>query len=314
VIAIPAFLTFPDWLSPVIIPGLPLRWYGMMYLVAFACAYLLVRIQQRQESPEQSAEIIGDLFFWIILGLLLGGRLASALIYDTSGIYWSKPWLIFWPFDSSMRFVGLQGMSYHGGLVGGALGGVLYCRKKGLPVWRWADRIGAAIPLGYTFGRLGNFINGELYGRVSDAPWAMVFPRAEHFPLNLPWAAEMSERLGIEAVGAVNLPRHPSQLYEALGEGVLLWLFLWFIIRPRKQYDGQLMGWYILGYGLVRFFIEYTRQPDANLGFILKLGPDQPIYLVGSLLNFTMGQLLCALMILAGLGLLFWRRYRSSRG
>ena len=302
------YLLFPDWLSPVIIPGLPLRWYGMMYLVAFALAYLLVMRQVKREEPKLNRDVVGDLAFWIILGLLLGGRLISALLYDTTGLYWSRPWLIFWPFDEGMRFTGLQGMSYHGGLLGGLLAGVLFCRRRGLSVWLWADRIAAAIPLGYTFGRVGNFINGELYGRVTDAPWGMIFPRAERFPVSLEWVASLSRDLGIRAGSLVNLPRHPTQLYEAAGEGLLLWLFLWFVIRAKKRYDGFIMGWYLIGYGAVRFVIEYFRQPDANLGFILQLGSEQSIYRTGSLLNFTMGQLLCALMILLGLAVLLIRR------
>ena len=126
-----AYLQFPDWISPVILPGLPFRWYGLMYLLAFGTAYLLVRYQVRREEPKLSTDIVADLFFWIILGLLVGGRLVSTLIYDTSGIYWVKPWLIFWPFDESMRFVGLQGMSYHGGLLGGTIGGVLFLPSQG---------------------------------------------------------------------------------------------------------------------------------------------------------------------------------------
>ncbi|WP_319559890.1 prolipoprotein diacylglyceryl transferase [Marispirochaeta sp.] len=296
-----AYLQFPDWVSPVLIPGLPFRWYGLMYLFAFGTAYLLVRYQVRREEPALSVDTVADLFFWIILGLLLGGRLVSTLIYDTSGIYWTKPWLIFWPFDESMRFVGLQGMSYHGGLVGGFIGGVLFCRRRGLSPWLWADRLALAVPLGYTFGRLGNFINAELYGRVSGAPWAMVFPGAEKFPLSVNWVAVMARDLGLSSEGSVNLPRHPSQLYEAFGEGVLLWLLLWFVVRKRKSFNGFIMGWYLIGYGAVRFVIEYFRQPDSNLGFILELGPAHSIYQTGSFLNFTLGQVLCTLMILGGI-------------
>ena len=307
-----AYLQFPDWISPVIIPGLPFRWYGLMYLLAFGTAYLLVRHLVKNEEPALSSDIVADLFFWIILGLLLGGRLVSTLIYDTSGIYWTRPWLIFWPFDESMRFVGLQGMSYHGGLVGGALGGILFCRRKGLSPWLWADRIALALPLGYTFGRMGNFINAELYGRVTSAPWGMIFPGAPRFPLSLDWVADMSRNLGLTAAGGgVNLPRHPSQLYEALGEGVLLWVFLWFVIRKRKRFDGFCMGWYLIAYGAVRFIIEYFRQPDSNLGFIVNLGSPHSIYQTGSFLNFTMGQLLCTLMILSGIGLMAFARRRS---
>ena len=305
------FIQFPDWISPEILPGLPFRWYGLMYLFAFATAYYLVRLQQRMEDPKDSVEVVGDLFFWAILGLLLGARLVSVLVYDTTGQYWAKPWLLFWPFDQEMHFTGLQGMSYHGGLIGAFAGLFLFCRRRELSLLLWADRITAAVPLGYTFGRLGNFINGELYGRVTTAAWGMIFPHAERFPRSFPWVDKLSTRLHIAATGAVNLPRHPSQLYESLGEGVLLWLFLWFVIRPRKAFNGFILAWYLIGYGTIRFFIEYFRQPDANLGFILRFGPDLSIYEPGSWLNFSMGQLFCLIMILAGIIVYFLTRRKS---
>ena len=141
----------------------------------------------------------------------------------------------------------------------------------------------------------------------------MVFPGAPEFPLSVDWVAAMSRELGLAAEGGVNLPRHPSQLYEAFGEGVLLWLFLWFIIRKRKSFNGFIMGWYLIGYGAVRFVIEYFRQPDSNLGFIVELGSSHSIYQTGSFLNFTMGQLLCTLMILAGAGVLIFAGHRSRK-
>ncbi len=294
------FIHFPDWISPEIIPGLPVRWYGLMYLLAFSTAYVLVRFQLKKEEPGASTEIIGDLFFWVILGLLLGARLVSSLVYDTTGEYWTKPWLIFWPFDQQMNFTGLQGMSFHGGLIGAVVGAALFCRRRGISMLLWTDRITAAVPLGYTFGRLGNFINGELFGRVTEAPWGMIFPHAERFPRSFPWVAEIAGRLHLTGTTAVNLPRHPSQLYEAFGEGLLLWLFLWFVIRPGKKFNGFIFSWYLMGYGAVRFVIEYFRQPDTNIGFILRLGPDLSIYQPGSWLNFSLGQLFCLLMIIAG--------------
>ena len=122
------YIHFPEWLSPEIIQGFPVRWYGLMYLFAFATGYFIFRLQVKQEELDYSDDDISNLFFWLILGLILGARIFSTLVYDTSGIYWKKPWLIFWPFAGG-RFVGLQGMSYHGGLIGAVLAGILYCRK-----------------------------------------------------------------------------------------------------------------------------------------------------------------------------------------
>lgn len=308
------YIHFPEWLSPEIIPGLPIRWYGLMYLVAFATAYYLFRIQVRKDGLGHSDEEISNYFFWIILGLILGARLFSTLVYDTTGDYWCKPWLIFWPFRSG-KFVGLQGMSYHGGLLGGILGGWLFCKKRKWPFLATTDRIMQAVPLGYTFGRLGNFINGELYGRVTASPLGIVFPGAETFSIREAWVSQMVEKIGIPIGpgGMVNLPRHPSQLYEAFSEGVLLWALLWFLPRSVKKWEGALTGLYLIGYGFFRFIIEYFRQPDEGLDFPLRWGQASPNYLMNSLFNFTTGQIFCFLMILGGGLLILFARWRSRR-
>ncbi len=295
------YVYFPEVLKPEIIPGLPVRWYGLMYLLAFFVTWLLFRYQIREEKIKVDDEDVSNLFFVLILGLILGARLFSALIYDTSGIYWRKPWLIFWPFSHG-HFTGLQGMSYHGGLVGVVLGGIIFCYKKKWSFPATADRIVAGIPLGYTFGRLGNFINGELFGRVTTAPVGMIFPHAEKFPSSEAWVRSHAAVIGmdISAMSQVNLPRHPSQLYEALGEGILLWIFLWFIVRKRKTFEGSLIGWYLIGYGVIRFVIEYFREPDAGLDFPLLFGGPSANYTLSSFLNFTTGQIFCFLMILGG--------------
>ncbi|MDC7241258.1 MAG: prolipoprotein diacylglyceryl transferase [Spirochaetales bacterium] len=311
------FIYFPEWIKPEIIPGLPVRWYGLMYLFAFGVTYLLFQKQKKQESLDASDDDVSNLFFYLILGLILGARLLSALVYDTSGIYWRKPWLIFWPFMGG-QFVGLQGMSYHGGLIGAVLGGGIFCWRKKWYFPAVADRILLGVPLGYTFGRLGNFINGELYGRVTTSKLGIVFPHAGRFSSSLDWVKETAAEIGmdISSMAMVNLPRHPSQLYEAFSEGILLWLFLWFIIRRYKKYEGQVTGWYLIGYGAARFIIEYFREPDEGLDFPILLGDPSPNYLFSSLLNITTGQIFCFLMILSGvLCLLFFRwKDRSRKG
>lgn len=294
-----AVINYPSWLKPVIIPGLPFHWYGLMYLFAFGTTYILFKYQVKKDKLKISDDDIVNVFFWAILGLIIGSRIFSALVYDTSGLYWRKPWLIFWPFNSSMQMVGLQGMSYHGGLIGGILGLMIYVKIKKLSFFHIADLAVAGIPLGYTFGRLGNFINGELWGRVTAVRWGMIFPHAPSLPVNLEWVRNMADKTGISYSGmsTVNLPRHPSQLYEAFFEGIFLWAVIWFIFRKRKNFDGLLVGVYLIGYGIVRFFIEYFREPDVDLGFII--------------FKFSMGQILCFLMIILGISILFYTKRKK---
>lgn len=311
-----AMLEFPKWLKPEIIPGLPFRWYGLMYLIAFSIAWVLFRKESRRIKAPWTEDDAANFFIWGIVGILLGGRLAGTLIYEPTNYYWTRPWFIFWPFDESGAFVGFQGMSYHGGLVGLIVASVLWCRVHRQNWFDWADIIAAAAPLGYTFGRLGNFINGELWGKVSTAPWAMVFPYAERFSAKEEWVQDVARKVGIQLYSMndmVNLPRHPSQLYEALFEGLVLWAVLWFLIRPRRKYRGQLVGSYVLGYGLVRFVIEYFREPDSGIGYVLALGaPDAPTARFVSLFNFSMGQILCFLMIVGALIFMAWASRRPD--
>ncbi|HDQ14770.1 MAG TPA: prolipoprotein diacylglyceryl transferase [Sediminispirochaeta sp.] len=312
-----AYLEFPSWIRPEIIPGLPFHWYGMMYLVAFLVTYLLFKYQIAHDrlQLEMSDDDVVNLFFWTILGLLLVARIFAALVYDTSGRYLQKPWLIFWPFDENMRLVGLQGMSYHGGVIGAFLGGALYCRYRRLDFFQITDIVVAGIPLGYTFGRLGNFINGELWGRVTESGIGMIFPHAPSFSTRHQWVREVADAHGIDysAGEMLQLPRHPSQLYEAFFEGIFLWLILWFILRPRRRYSGQILGYYLIGYGVVRFFIEYFREPDIGIGYPISFAAQtQPQALFLSPWNFSTGQILCVLMMIGGLGLLWWRRRRAK--
>lgn len=268
-----AWQQMPAQINPAIfsIGSFQLRYYSLMYIVAFAIVYFLVLYRIKHEKYKYTAENIQDYLVWAMIGLLIGARLGYVLIYNFS-YYAQHPFEIIIPFDFSngIRFVGISGMSYHGGLIGAIIMTIIFCRKRNIKFWQFADLLCPAIPLGYTFGRIGNFINGELFGRVTTVPWGMYFPLDPTHSL-----------------------RHPSQLYEAMFEGIFLFIVLW-LIRKKKLFDGFLLGIYICGYGLVRFIIEFFREPDYRVGFILG--------------TISIGQFLCLLMMLAGIALLIWRK------
>ena len=319
------YLDFPEWLRPEIIPGLPIRWYGVMYLVAFAITYrLFLQLAVKQGELDTDRDTVLNLFFWGIIGVLVGGRIFSVLIYDPAGHYLRNPLQIIVPFqrsaDGGLHFTGLQGMSYHGGLVGAIVAVVLYSRRKKLEVWKVADLIAVSAPLGYTFGRLGNFINGELYGRVTASPIGMVFPQAlrngDGQSTRHEWVREMADSVGLEiaqGMETINLPRYPSQLFEAFFEGVFLWAVLWFLLRKRSPFPGFLLSCYLIGYGLARFLVEYIRQPDRGLDFPIAIGGELAPGNF-SWVSFTTGQILSALMIVAGVaGLLLFNALAARR-
>ena len=315
----PAYVQFPPWLKPEIIPGLPIRWYGLMYLAAFAVAYLLVRVQVKEKGLQVSKDDVLNLFFWAVIGLLVGARVFAVTIYDSSAYYLRHPLQIIVPFaviNGKLRFTGLSGMSYHGGLLGAVVACVIYLRVKKFDILEWGDMMVTGAALGYTFGRLGNFINGELFGRVTNRPWGMIFPLARKYSAGEAWVQTMAEKVGLDISGLdlVNLPRHPSQLYEAFFEGIVLWAILWFIFRKRKAFTGLLIGVYVIGYGAFRFLIEYVREPDAGIGFPIQLvALEHPEYQF-SLFNFTTGQILNMIMIITGIAclIIFQRRARRK--
>lgn len=267
----------PEHINPYIIEigSFRLGYYGLMYLVAFATLYVLTMWRIRHEKVEFSRETVQDFMVWAVLGLIVGARLGYVLFYNFS-YYILHPLEIFLPFEFSggFRYTGIAGMSYHGGVLGVLLAGILYTKKRRISFWRFADFFAPAIPLGYTFGRIGNFINGELYGRPTTVPWGMYFP---HDP--------------------EGLLRHPSQLYEALFEGVVLFVVLW-SIRRKRHFDGFFISLYFIGYGAVRFFIEFFREPDPQLGFVL--GP------------LSLGQALCVGMIATGGVIMLIRAKKGS--
>jgi len=268
----------PEHISPNIfeIGSFQVRYYSLMYIIAFLLTYILVSYRIKRENYNYSIDIIQDFFMWAIIGLIFGARLGYVFFYNFD-YYLKFPLEIILPFDFAhgMRYVGISGMSYHGGAIGILISSIIFCRKHQIYFWRFADLICPAIPLGYTFGRIGNFINGELYGRVTDVPWGMYFPM------------DYTHQL-----------RHPSQLYEALFEGIVLFIILW-SIRKKGSFDGFLFALYFVGYGLVRFIIEFYREPDIQLGLIWGI--------------ISMGQVLCILMILAGAGVYMFKREQNKK-
>ena len=302
------FINYPSWISPYVIKGLPIRWYAVMYVFAFATAYILfMGLLKEKENRDIKKESAEDLFIYCVIGLLIGARLGSCLFYDDALYYLSHPWLIFWPFRNG-EFVGLPGMSYHGGVIGAIVAGLIYTKVKKISFLRFADLITSAIPFAYTWGRLGNFINGELYGRVTTSRMGMVFPTAERFSTTHQWVRSVADTVGIvySPGDYVNLPRWPSQLFEAFFEGIVLGIIIWFVVRKIKKKmnmaDGTILASYLMGYGLIRFILEYFRQPDSDIGYVI--GHSSNIYLFESVLNISKGQVFCLLMVIGGLALL----------
>ncbi len=262
-------IAYPQ-IDPVIVHFGPLqiRWYGLMYVLGFIASYLLVRHQIGRFQLKELGRHFENLNLVLIISLVVGGRLGYVLFYNL-------PYYLQHPLEIVATWQG--GMSFHGGLLGLVVAGYFYCRKHELDFWRTADVYVVTVPIGLGLGRIGNFINGELFGRVADVPWAMVFP------------------------GGGQLPRHPSQLYECLLEGVLLFIVLWNLKNRqvnRQWPSGAMLASFLIGYGILRWIVELFREPDAHLGFVA--------------VGLTMGQLLSGAMILAGVLLLVVRRKKAS--
>jgi phosphatidylglycerol:prolipoprotein diacylglycerol transferase len=241
-----------------------------MYLLGYLVGYRIVRARIRRGMVSLTERDLDVLIGYLMAGMLAGARLLYAIVYEP-GHYFRDP----------VEFVRIWhgGLSFHGALIGMTTACVVFARVHRVPFWQVADTLALAGTPGLLFGRLGNFINGELYGRVTTVPWAMVFPADPQ-----------------------QLPRHPSQLYEAIAEGIILFLALWTLEHrslARGWYrPGMLAATFLVGYGVLRFLLEFTRQPDTQLGLVL--GP------------FSMGQLFCAAMVVVGL-VLFAFAFTSSR-
>jgi phosphatidylglycerol:prolipoprotein diacylglycerol transferase len=254
-------LTHPQF-DPIAISIGPLaiRWYGLMYLVAFGFLWWLGRIRIARALAPITREQFDDLIFLGVLGTILGGRLGYVLFYKPA-YYLSHPLEVF--------AIWQGGMAFHGGFLGVLAAAAFFAWRRRIDWWRLMDFIAPCVPTGLAAGRLGNFINGELWGRPTDLPWGMVFR------------------------GAGSLPRHPSQLYQFALEGVLLFVLLWwYASKPRAR--GAVSALFLMGYGTFRFIAEFAREPDDFLGLLA--------------LNLSMGQWLSLPMIAAGILLYAWSR------
>jgi phosphatidylglycerol:prolipoprotein diacylglycerol transferase len=255
-------------IDPVAIHLGPLKvhWYGLMYVLGFLALWFFAARRARRDGSGWTAEQVGDLVFYGALGVILGGRLGYMLFYNL-GHYLAHP--------LDMLKIWQGGMSFHGGLIGVLLAMGYFARKNGKRFFAVTDFVALWTPIGLGLGRIGNFINHELWGKVTDAPWGMVFRDAGP------------------------LPRHPSQLYQVALEGVALFVILWLYAR-RPRPTASVSGLFLVGYGLFRFLVEFVREPDPQLGYLA----------FGWL---TMGQVLSVPMVLAGAGLLWWSYRRASR-
>ncbi|MGH8743946.1 MAG: prolipoprotein diacylglyceryl transferase [Burkholderiales bacterium] len=238
---------------------LAIRWYGLMYLLGIIAGLLLGRYRIRtQPQSGWTYHQIDDALFYIVLGVILGGRLGYVLFYKFSD-YLHEPLSIFYIWEG--------GMSFHGGFLGVIFALWLFSRKYKKHWLAITDFIAPLVPVGLGVGRIGNFINGELWGRPTGVPWAMIFPQADH------------------------IPRHPSQLYEFALEGVALFILLW-LYSSKPKPVGAVSGMFLIGYGLFRFLVEFTREPDLYLGLLA--------------LNLSMGQWLSLPMLAGGIWMLWW--------
>jgi phosphatidylglycerol:prolipoprotein diacylglycerol transferase len=249
---------------------LAIHWYGLTYLVAFGLFLWLAALRVKQPQFAQrgwTRRDVEDLLFFGVLGVVIGGRLGYALFYKPT--YYAAH-----PLEVLQVWKG--GMSFHGGLLGvlGAIG--LFAHRRGRHFLEITDLVAPCVPTGLASGRIGNFINGELWGRAADPslPWAMVFPQS-----------------------GLDTPRHPSQLYQFALEGMLLFVLLWLYARkPRRL--GEVSGMFLIGYGIFRFIAEYFREPDSFLGLLA--------------LDMSMGQWLCVPMVLAGIAMWLWGHHRQA--
>ncbi len=263
-------LVYPQ-IDPIAVSLGPVRihWYGLMYLCGFACAWTLGSWRARQANSGWSSEAVGDVIFYAALGVILGGRLGYVIFYEPARAIADPLWIL---------QVWTGGMSFHGGMLGVFLAMWLFAHQTGRSFFQITDFLAPLVPPGLFFGRIGNFIGGELWGRpVSDPslPWAMIYRHVD------------------------NLPRHPSEIYEALCEGLLLFTVLWlFSAKPRPRM--AVSGLFLIGYGLARFSMEFFREPDADQGYIL----------FGWM---TKGQMLSAPMVALGVLILFFAYRRQER-
>ncbi len=244
-----------------------IHWYGLMYLVGIGAGWALGYYRAKKSNGYWDPEWLGDLIFYIAIGVVIGGRLGYMLFYDFNEFI-HHPWIIVQIWDG--------GMSFHGGFIGVLIAMWLFARKINKPWLQLMDFVAPLAPIGLGAGRIGNFINGELWGRVTNVPWAMIFPSGGP------------------------LPRHPSQLYEFFLEGVVMFVVLW-LYSSKPRYVGRVSGLFLLLYGFFRFLVEFVRNPDPQLGFV-------------AFGWMTRGQELCIPMILLGVFLWCYAGLKGKKG
>jgi phosphatidylglycerol:prolipoprotein diacylglycerol transferase len=259
-------MQFPN-IDPIIfsIGPIAIRWYALAYITGILLGgYYIMFLNRKYKLKLVNKDIIDDFIFYAVLGIILGGRVGYTLFYNFS--YYSEyPWQIF--------FIWQGGMSFHGGIIGLTLAMLLLCRKHKIKFLNFMDLVACASPIGLFFGRLANFANAELYGRPTDVAWGVIFPYSD------------------------GLARHPSQLYEAALEGLLLFLVMMYLVskKPVRQKNGALSGVFLIGYGISRIIVEFFRQPDEQIGYIAEI--------------FSMGQILSLPMIILGVYLIINKKY-----
>ena len=264
----------------------PVHWYGVMYILAFVTAYVAMWKINSKDNLGYTKEQFDNLFVWAIAGILIGARLGYVFFYKP-GYYLANPTEIILPlsYDAlGYHFTGIAGMSYHGGLIVGTIFAIIGMKRNKMDVWKTLNLCFLCAPLAYTWGRYGNFINGELFGEVTTSGIGMYFPLAHDSPITNP------------------ILHHPSQLYEMLFEGIILFTLL-YNLRRIPVLNDKMPCLYLMGYGIFRFFIEFFRRPDAHLGRV-------------DLFGMSRGQTLCSLMILTGiiwLVVLIYREKKASK-
>jgi len=268
---------------------LAIRWYALAYIVGLILGWRYCLAIAKQPPQIARVQDLDDFLVWATLGVVLGGRIGYVLFYNLQQ-YLAHP----------IEIVALWhgGMSFHGGALGVVVAILLFCRQRKINVFGFADIISCAVPIGLFFGRIANFINSELWGRITDVSWAMIFPtgtlNADAVP---PALRELCQRVPlIDGSAGLNCPRHPSQLYEACLEGIVLFLILFAVQRftTLRQRPGAISGIFLIGYGTARIIGEFFRQPDVQLGFLY--------------FGTTMGQLLSLPLLLVGLWLILRAR------
>ena len=271
----PVALTIPIPFEPFGLDGLPIRWYGLAYLAGFLLGWWYGVALARRTSAPPTAQDVGDFLTWTVVGVVLGGRIGFVLFYETDR-FLADPLSIIRIWDG--------GMAFHGGLLGMVVAIILFARVRRIDPFAIGDIVAAAVPIGLFFGRIANFINNELWGRPTDVPWAVVFPIPDHWQPLIP-----------------AVPRHPSQLYEAVLEGLVIFVVLAILIRrPRvRARPGMIAGLFLILYGAFRFLVEFVRQFDPREDLLFGL--------------FTTGQLLSVPMVLVGLVMFEWARRRNPQ-